>query len=245
MKSKLAFFFALTFLLLVSIKAQPAVAVNQMPTVQVTGTAEIQVVPDLVTFALRVTKSDKSLQVAKTRNDANVAEIIVLTRRFQIDAKDVKTDFISVREKFERVKQKDDDEYTDVFAGYTVSKTVVVKLKDLTKFEEFFSEVVRIGVTEVNSVSFESSELRKHKDQARMMAMRAAREKAEAMAKEIGQSVGKAVSIEEKDIDGYRSPNANFSSNSFSVSDDKNDSETFAIGTISVKAQVEVLFLLN
>lgn len=243
MKSKFVVFIAVSFLFLVSINAQ-TVAVNQMPTIHVTGTAEIQVVPDLVKFALRVSKSDKNLQIAKTQNDVNVAKIIALTKRFQIDAKDVKTDFISVKEKFDRVKQKDDDEYTNVFAGYTVSKTVVVKLKDLAKFEEFFSEIIKVGVTELSNVSFESSEIRKHKDQARAMAVRAAREKAIAIAKELGQSIGKAVSIEEKDIDGYRSPGANYSSNSFSIDDDT-DSETFSIGTISVKAQVEALFLLN
>ncbi|HLL99506.1 MAG TPA: SIMPL domain-containing protein [Pyrinomonadaceae bacterium] len=245
MKSKFVFFIVFSFLFLaVSINAQ-TLAANQTPSVQVTGTAEIQVVPDVVLISLRVSKADKNLQVAKTQNDENVAKIIALTRRFQIDAKDVKTDFISVKEKFDRVKQKDDDEYTSVFAGYTVSKTIVVRLKDLAKFEEFFSEVVKIGVTEIGSVSFESSELRRHKDRARAMAMRAAREKADALAKEIGQTVGKALSIEEKDIDGYRSPTANYSSNSFSVSDDESDAETFAVGTITVRAQVEVAFLLN
>jgi uncharacterized protein YggE len=243
MKSKFAVFIALSFLFLVSVKGQ-TLAVNQMPTINVTGTAEIQVVPDVVRFSLRVSKSDKNLQIAKTQNDANLAKIIALTKRFQIDSKDVKTDFISVKEKFDRVKQTDDTEYINVFAGYTVSKTVVIKLTDLTKFEEFFSEIVKVGVTEFSNVSFESSEIRKHKDRARAMAIRAAREKADAMAKELGQSVGKAVSIEEKDIDGYRSPSANFSSNSFSIDDDI-DSETLSVGTITVKAQIEALFLLN
>ncbi|HEX8735784.1 MAG TPA: SIMPL domain-containing protein [Pyrinomonadaceae bacterium] len=242
MKSKFVVFIAVSFLFLVSINAQTA-AVNQTPTIKVTGTAEIQVVPDLVKFALRVSKSDKNLQIAKTQNDVNVAKIIALTKRFQIDAKDVKTDFISVKEKFDRVKQKDDTEFINVFAGYTVSKTVVVKLKDLAKFEEFFSEIIKVGVTEFSNVTFESSEMRKHKDQARAMAIRAAREKAVAIANELGQSIGKAISIEENDIDGYRSPSSNYSSNSFSIDDDT-DSETFSIGTITVKAQVEALFLL-
>lgn len=246
MKSKFVVCIALSFLFLVSSNAQP-VAVNAPPTIQVTGTAEIQVVPDEVTFALRVTKSDKSLQVAKTQNDQNIAQIIALTKRFAIDAKDVKTDFISVSEKYDRVKPRDDDEYQSVFAGYTVSKTVVVKLRDLSKFENFLSEVVKIGVTQISSVSFQSSEIRKHKDRARAMAIRAAKEKAEAMTKEIGQGIGKAVSIEEENIDNdYRSSNANVTANvsSFSLSDASGDSETIAAGTITIRAQVEVRFLL-
>lgn len=62
--------------------------------------------------------------------------------------------------------------------------------------------------------------------------------------KKIGQSIGKAVSIEEKDIDGYRSPYANASSNSFAI-DGNEIVENETVGTISVKAQVRVRFLLN
>ncbi|MDQ3800608.1 MAG: SIMPL domain-containing protein [Acidobacteriota bacterium] len=244
MKSKFAVFFALIFLSLVSINGQTP-AVNQPPTVDVSGTAEIQVVPDFVTFALRVTKSDKSLQVAKTQNDANMAQIIALTKRFAIDPTDVRTDFISVGEKFDRVKPKDDDEYQNVFAGYTVSKTVVIKLRDLSKFESFLSEIVRVGVTQIGSVSFESSEIRKHKDRARAMAIRAAREKAEAMAKELGQSIGKAVSIEEEDVDNNRSGNLNSNNTiSFGLYNVSGSSETIAPGTISIRAEVGVRFLL-
>ena len=78
------------------------------------------------------------------------------------------------------------------------------------------------------------------------MAIKAAREKAEGIVKEIGQTIGKAVSIEEENVDGFRSPYANISSNSISTADDRDDDgETFSAGTISVKAQVEVRFLLN
>jgi len=77
------------------------------------------------------------------------------------------------------------------------------------------------------------------------MAVRAAREKAVALTRELGQTIGKAVSIEEESVDGFRSVNANISSNSFSVSDaDLDPSDAFSVGTISVKAQVKVEFLL-
>jgi len=221
--------------------------VSKAPTVEVTGIAEISVVPDEVSISLNVSKTDKSLLVAKSQNDESVAAVIALTKRFGIDPKDVKTDFITVREKNEKRKlPKTEDEYQDVFVGYTVSKTVVVKLRDIKKFEEFFSEAIRTGVSQVGNVTYSTSELRKYKDEARGMAMRAAREKAAALTREVGQTIGKAVSIEEENVDGFRSPYANASSNSFSVSDAGSDaSETFSVGTISIKAQVKVQFLLN
>lgn len=242
----LSFVIVLLAAAVVSVSAQ-AVDVSKLPTVDVTGVSEIFVVPDEVTFSLKVAKTDKQLEKAKSDNDQIIRRVLEVAREFKIDPKDVKTDFITVKEAYERQRiPNSDDEFRNVFVGYTVSKTAVVKLKDLSRFEEFFSKVVGIGVTDISGVTFASSQLRKHKDEARAMAMRAAREKATALAAVIGQSVGKAVSIKEENVDGFRSPYANTSSNSFVVDGSEVDSEdTFSVGTISVKAQVEVSFLLN
>lgn len=195
---------------------------------------------------MSVTKVNKDIAAAKAANDAVIDEVRKTTARFSIPAIDVKTNYITIREKFDRKKiPNSDDEFEQVFAGYAVSRNITVRLKDLTKFEALFSELVETGISGMDSVVFETSKLREFKDQARAGAMKAAREKASAMAAEIGQSIGKAVSIEGKDIDGYRSPYANISRNNFSVSDDDDEPESFAIGSISIKAQVEAQFVLN
>lgn len=242
----LSFVIVLLAAAVVSVSGQ-AVDVSKLPTVDVTGVSEIFVVPDEVTFSLKVAKTDKQLEKAKSDNDQIIRRVLEVAREFKIDPKDVKTDFITVKEAYERQRiPNSDGEFRNVFVGYTVSKTAIVKLKDLSRFEEFFSKVVGIGVTDISGVTFASSQLRKHKDEARAMAMRAAREKATALAAVIGQSVGKAVSIKEENVDGFRSPYANTSSNSFVVDSSEVDGEdTFSVGTISVKAQVEVSFLLN
>lgn len=243
---KLKFLLPTFFLCLaiLSVRAQN-VDVDKVPTIQVTGTAEIQVVPDTATLSFTISKKNKSVAAAKKENDETVAKVTDLAKRSGIGATDVKTDYIRVKEAKKRVKiQGSDDDYEEVFDGYFVNRNLVIKLRDISKFETFLTALLDAGVDDVESVVFSSSELRKYKDQARAQAIRAAREKAAAIAKEIGQTIGKAVSIEEKDIDGYRSPYVNSSSNSFSI-DGESDPEADAVGTISVKAQVEVSFLLN
>lgn len=231
-------------LFVVSLKAQTA-DVDKMPTIKVTGTAEIQVVPDTATLTFTISKKNNLVAAAKKQNDETVAKVTELAQRFGIAATDVKTDYIRVKEATRREKLKgSDEEYAEVFDGYLVNRSLVVKLRDISKFESLLTALLDAGVNDVDNVVFSSSELRKYKDQARAQAVRAAREKAEAMAKEINQSIGKAISIEEDDIDGYRNPAANISQNSFSV-DGSGDTEIVAVGTISVKAQVEVKFLLN
>lgn len=227
---------------------------DDVPLITVTGTAEILVAPDEVAFSLEVAKTDKDLQVAKRMNDEAVSKVLELARRFSVAPRDVKTDLISVNMKYEtvrdpekRVFDEDGDEVgTKVFKGYEVSKTVIVKLTDISRFEEFFAEALKTGITEVKSVRFETSKLRENKDSARNLAMKAAREKAAAMAASVGQTIGKAMMITE----GNASPLLSYSANTMSnvVGAGGRFSEgvaTFAPGAIKVEAQVTVSFLLN
>jgi uncharacterized protein YggE len=214
-----------------------------MPTISVTGTAEIFVVPDEVIFSLEVEKTNKDLQIAKRENDESIGQILALTKRFEIAPKDVKTDYISVSKQYEFIGTG--PERRRVFTGFAVSKTVIVKLKDLSKFESFFSEVLKTGVSEIKSVSFGTSESRKYKDEARTKAMIAAREKAQAMAGAIGQSIGKAVQISEQTSRVFNAY-SNITANTVSDSDiSGRGSDTFSAGTLSIKLSVEVKFLLN
>jgi uncharacterized protein YggE len=90
--------------------------------------------------------------------------------------------------------------------------------------------------------------MRKYKDQARAMAIKAAQEKASAFAREIGQSIGKAFSITEDGVNNFTGKTLpNNTSNyvggiSGAYSDDEN---TIALGQISVTARVVVSFELN
>jgi uncharacterized protein len=70
-------------------------------------------------------------------------------------------------------------------------------LKDISKFEEVLSGFLEAGATHVYGIDFRTSELRKHRDLARSLAVKHALEKANAMAKELGQKAGKVHSIDE------------------------------------------------
>lgn len=232
--------------------------VDKLPSITVSGTAEVLIQPDEVVFSLDFTKLNKDLQLARKQNDESVAKMLELARRFSIPAKDIKTDNISVEMKYtsirdpkKRIFDEDGDEVgTKIFKGYEVSKSVTVRLTNISKFEEFFGEILNTGITEVSSVKFETSKLRENKDKARDMAMKAAREKAVALAGAIDQTIGKAIRITEGNV-----PNTSFSNLSANaMSNIRADGTgvavsealaTFAPGAIKVEATVTVVFILN
>jgi uncharacterized protein YggE len=256
MKTILTLLF-LAFLLATSASAQD---IDKLPTITVVGTVEVEAVPDQVNFSLEVTKIDKDLQIAKRLNDESVRKILELTRRFDIRPQDVKTAYISVEMKYETVRDPKNKVYdengsiigTRVFKGYEVSKTVLIKLTDVSRFEQFFEEVLKTGLTEVKDVSFETSKYRELKVQARALALKAAREKAVAMAAEINQTIGKAIYIGEGEgIVSGRARSNNFvisggdSNDNVTSGNSSGSTATFAPGAITVKASVTVVFILN
>jgi uncharacterized protein YggE len=133
-----------------------------------------------------------------------------------------------------------------VFIGHTVTKNVAFTLQDVSKAEALLSEIVNSGVSAIQGVYFRTSLMRRYKDQARAMAIKAAQEKAIALTKEIGQSIGKAYSITEEAPNTYTySQNR---SNNFAidgVSTSASEGSTLALGQISITAQVTVSFELK
>lgn len=208
--------------------------------ITVTGEAEVRVVPDEVVFDLTVQTIDKSLRQAKAQTDDRVRRLVELTRRFEVAPKDVQTDYVRVEPRY-----RGNDE-TRLFVGYAVRKDLVFVLRDVTKAEALLSEVIESGITRVNGVNFRTSQLRRHRDEARVLAIRAAREKAVALAGELGQKVGKAYSIEE-DVPTGRTMSQNVTSNAFTIdgADSSGSPGTLALGQINVNARVTVRFELE
>jgi uncharacterized protein YggE len=90
--------------------------------------------------------------------------------------------------------------------------------------------------------------MRTYRDQARSLALKAAQEKAAALAGAVGQKIGKAITIEEEvpNRAGYALPNTSSNAISYDRGSDSSDSEgTLALGLIKVSARVTVKFVLE
>jgi uncharacterized protein YggE len=160
--------------------------------ITVTGEAEVRVVPDEVIVTLGVETWDKNLDIAKSRNDEIVKKVLALATDYGIPPEHVQTDYIGVEPRYRDGYYEERD-----FIGYFVHKTIVITLRDLSKFEDLLSGALKAGVNYVQGIEFHTTELRKHRDEARALAIQAAKEKAIALAGELGQKVGDPQTIQE------------------------------------------------
>ncbi|MBN1137352.1 MAG: SIMPL domain-containing protein [Anaerolineae bacterium] len=161
--------------------------------ITVTGEAEVRVVPDEVILALGVETWDKNLNVAKSRNDEIVKRVIALAGQYGIEPEHVQTDYLGVEPRYRDGYYEERD-----FVGYFVHKTIVITLRDLSRFEDLLTASLQAGVNYVHGINFRTTELRQHRDQARALAIKAAKEKAVALAGELGQQVGDPLTIQEE-----------------------------------------------
>lgn len=205
--------------------------------IRVTGTGEVRVVPDEAVFTFGIETSDADINKARSDNDARVKELLALTDRLGIARKDVQTDYLNIEPRYDY----NGDGRTRQFLGYFTRRNVTIRLRDLSKFEELLSQSLRTGVNYVGQAQFNTSELRKHQDEARVMAARAAREKAEALAGALGVKLGRVMLVEEE-APPVLYPAATFANVRREAQDQQGGGDVLAPGQIVVDARVSVTF---
>jgi uncharacterized protein YggE len=219
---------------------------NQGNIVSVSGDAEIKVIPNQVLIFLGVETRNRNLAVARMQNDNAVRSVLDAIGRFQIDATDVQTDFIQVNIRYQSSAET-------IVDHYVVEKSIVITLKDVSKFETLLSAVLEAGANHIYNVEFMTTDLRKYRDQARALAAKAAMEKASDLAAAGGlKVVGKPMNISSYSYGGgswygrFRMTGAaNMSQNVYQAGERGSAEGTIALGKISVTASVSMNFRIE
>jgi len=219
-------------------------------TIVVSGDAEVRVTPDQIILTLGVSANDMVLAEAKHKSDEKSASLLKALDKQGIAKKDIQSDYIKIEPRYSDWRKTDRD-----FLGYFVDKTYVVTIRDIDKFEAILSAALESGAEYVHGIQFITTELKKHRDEAREKALQAARTKATNMAAALDMKIGRALSIQENGSRWYmpynswgRAGRALLSQTVVQapVGDTAADgSGTLEPGKISVTANVSVTFELK
>jgi len=217
---------------------------NAVREITVLGTAEVVVPPDYVTIRTRVVTLDMDVEKAQAENDEKVKAVLSMVEELGVAPDDVRTAYVSLRPKERREGKK-----PPVFEGYEASKSITVVLRDMTKYDQLLSGMLKLGVNRITGISFGSLKEIEKRREARILAVKAAREKAEYLAAEFGQKVGKPLWIAEfrRQRDTWLSAGSNikfydYASDREAKADTKQG--TIAPGSITIRSQVEASFAL-
>jgi uncharacterized protein len=211
-------------------------------TIQVTGEAQVKVVPDEIIIRIGVNAKDKVLSVAKRKHSKQVKSVLNTIRGFNIKEEQIHTNLVNISPKYSHNHRTN----KTVFEGYRVTNRIAFTLKDFSKYDALLTEILEKGADQVYGITFHTSELRKHRDRARSMAVKHALDKATKMAGELGQKVGKPLRILEHSAGLYSLyPRQQAQPSASAVSPNGLSYEGLALGQIAINAGVNITFELE
>jgi uncharacterized protein YggE len=171
-------------------------ACNTGRTVRVSGAAVVNVAPDRALIKLGVQSNAPTPDGVQAMNTRAIREVTDAVRGLGVDVKDIKTDNYVVYPVYY--------DYNSLrIKGYRIDNVVAITLKDVSLASDVVVAAFKAGANEVLDVQFYTSELRRYRDQARELAMTAAAEKAQALAKAGGSEAGCVMQIGENSWSYY------------------------------------------
>ncbi len=211
------------------------VDITESPQITVTGSGTVYATPDEALLSFSVINSNDDIQVARQENQKISAEVITYLKQQGIADKHIQTQYM-------RVGKRHRNSHADGNGKYEASQSISICIDDLTRFEDIMAGLLATGVNNLGSPTFRSTELQKHKDEARKKAVASAKRKAQLLATELGQSIGDAIIIQEGAGGGINRQGAYAN---FGDSAPSGGSEAgFAPGQLEVKSSVTVSFRL-
>ena len=165
---------------------------EQKHSINITGEGKVVAVPDIAKIQLGLQTEDKSVAKAQKDNTEKMNAVIEkLKKDFSIDGKDIQTANYSIYPQYDWTDNR------QILRAYQVSQSVNVKIRDLSKISEILNIVGQAGLNQVGGLSFDVDEPENLKQQARELAIKNAKEKAEALAKIAGVNLGRIISFSE------------------------------------------------
>lgn len=215
------------------------------PLVSTTGSAQIRVVPDLADLDFEVEIRHVDLATARKQQAERTVKLLAALRAAGVAENELQTSQVQINPNYTDQRQE-----TEKIRYYSVQQSISCTLHDITKVPDVTTAAVAAGATNVRNASLRTSQLRKYRDEARAKAIQAAREKAVALAGELGAKAGKPYTISEGSSLSYGDNfNGNRMINNIQVEADAPGGDgttpTFAPGMIGITANVSISFVLE
>lgn len=158
-----------------------------VPTISVSGTGELVLIPDMATvqFSVEASRKDnagEAMEAASQTMDAIAQALGALG----VAEEDMQTTNFYMYEQY----QYDKNGNPTGAPKYNVSNTLSVKIYDIDNVGQYIDEAIAAGATGSHGISFDVKDPRARENEALQLALENARSRAEALAAAAGKKVG-------------------------------------------------------
>lgn len=209
--------------------------IKQVPQISVAGEGKVKVVPDQATITATVETKGNDAKEVKKQNDQQMEAVLKIIKKMNLAPADYRTQRVSLNPVYDYEKKK---------TSYNATQTLEILLRDLSKYDELMEGLVNQGINKIDNVVFQSSKLAMYQSEARKLAMKDAKLKAEDYVSVLGQKVGKAMTISDNS-QNYQPQPVYARMKAMAMEDIAVPRETLAEGEITITANVSVSFILE
>lgn len=176
--------------------AQPGLALpaNTLRTITVSGQARAQIPPDRVEMTLAVESKHARLDEAKKDNDEKLKRLLAVVAQFNIPKDQLSTSSVYISPDYsyeQNGKPK--------MIGYTVSRTFQLKIDGMETHERILSKLLEAKIDQIPNIAFVLSNPEQIAAKLRLEAFKDAKQKAAALAKEAGATLGSVITLSAAD----------------------------------------------
>ena len=129
-----------------------------------------------------------------------VKKVVALAKECGVPEKEIQTDHLVIRP---GCKDERDPTSMQNPMGYHIRNSLMVTLSEVETVEQLIPSALAAGVTRLHGLDFQTTEFKKYREQARDLALKAAKEKAEKMSAVLGRTIGKPLWINEHSQGSY------------------------------------------
>jgi len=170
----------------------------QKDTIVVSGKGELTVKPDIANVSFSVMEENMDVAKATEAVNTKIAKIIESLQANGVDEKDIKTTGYNIYPRYDYLNSQ---VYPyggkQVLAGYDVTQSITIKIRDLTSAGKVVTDLGNLGVTDMGGLNFTNDKYDDLVKEARDQAIIQARSEAKKLAKSLGVRLVKIVGYSE------------------------------------------------
>ncbi len=169
---------------------------NQQEGIWVSGEGKVAAVPDIAIITLGIQSQEITVAEAMSKASAAMDEVMKALKDAGVAEKDIQTQYFSIQQ----LTRWDDSKQQSVVTGYMVTNTVTAKVRGgVDKAGSVIDAVATAGgdLTRINNIGLDIDDPSGYLEQARELAVKDAKAKAEKLASVAGVKLGNATYITE------------------------------------------------
>lgn len=154
------------------------------PHLEVSGTGEVLVVPDMAQFSVDVVESKATAEKAKQAADKAVTSFLARLEVQGVKRENINSGNIRLTPEYRYPKGKKPE-----LVGYKAIRNITVTVMDLNKLNGYLDKALGDGINRINHIELKTSKEKEYIEAARLEAIKDANEKAASLAKGFGTEV--------------------------------------------------------